>query len=78
MLLPGAHNEKNTPRKERETPTHLIESADRAVGSRVTIFKPNSGNRPSIINEMSCRETIATTRVNRLAGNSVYQWVRDG
>ena len=28
---------------------HLIESADRAVGSRVTIFKPNSGNRPLII-----------------------------
>ena len=47
--MAGAHNEKNTPRKERETPTHLIESADRAVGSRVTIFKSNSGNCPSII-----------------------------
>ena len=34
----GAHNEKNTPRKERETPTHLIESIDRAVRSHVTIF----------------------------------------
>lgn len=28
-------------RQGAESPTHLIKTADRAIGNRVTIFKPN-------------------------------------